>query len=81
HGHPHRENMYEYSLEELEEIGIDTLPQTLGEAIADFAADPLSKAVMGPLMYQTYVDFKTQEWQEYHSHVSDWEIQRYLKFF
>ncbi|MEO1523418.1 MAG: type III glutamate--ammonia ligase [Cyanobacteria bacterium J06633_2] len=80
-GKPHMENMYTYSLEELKTLGIDTLPKTLGEAIASFADDPLSKEVMGPLMYKTYVDFKTQEWEEYHCHVSDWEIQRYLKFF
>ncbi|MGG6264720.1 hypothetical protein ACQ4M3_14745 [Leptolyngbya sp. AN03gr2] len=46
-----------------------------------FAADSLSESVMGSLMYQTYVNFKTQEWMDYHNHVSDWEIQRYLKFF
>lgn len=80
-GKPHTENMYTYSLDELKEMGIETLPKTLGEAIAAFAADPLSKAVMGSLMYQTYVDFKTQEWEEYHCHISDWEIQRYLRFF
>ncbi len=80
-GEPHTENMYLYSLEELKAMGIETLPKTLGDAIAAFAADPLSKEVMGPLMYKTYVDFKTQEWEEYHCHVSDWEIQRYLKFF
>jgi glutamine synthetase len=80
-GSPHRENMYTYSLAELKAMGIDTLPRTLGEAVAAFAADPLSEAVMGPLMYKTYIDFKTQEWEEYHSHISDWEIQRYLKFF
>ncbi|MEM6518762.1 MAG: type III glutamate--ammonia ligase [Cyanobacteria bacterium P01_C01_bin.70] len=76
-----RENMYTYSLEELQVMDVETLPRTLGEAIAAFAADPLSKAVMGPVMYKAYVDFKTQEWEEYHCHVSDWEIQRYLKFF
>ncbi|MBE9178201.1 type III glutamate--ammonia ligase [Oculatella sp. LEGE 06141] len=80
-GEPHTENMYNYSLEELNAKGIKMLPRTLGEAIEAFAADPLSKAVMGPLMYDAYVNFKTQEWQEYHNHVSDWEIQRYLKFF
>ncbi|MEO0349565.1 MAG: type III glutamate--ammonia ligase [Cyanobacteria bacterium P01_A01_bin.15] len=80
-GEPHTENMYLYSLDELQTMGIETLPKTLGDAIAAFAADPLSKEVMGPLMYKTYVDFKTQEWEEYHCHVSDWEIQRYLKFF
>lgn len=80
-GAPHTENMYEYSLAELAAMGVETLPKTLGDAIADFAADPLSKEVMGPLMFQSYVDYKTQEWEEYHCHVSDWEIDRYLKFF
>jgi glutamine synthetase len=50
-------------------------------AIAAFSADPLSEKVMGSLMYQTYIDFKFQEWNEYHNHVSDWELQRYLKLF
>ena len=80
-GEPHTENMYNYSMAELAEMKISFLPRTLGEAIAAFAADPLSEKVMGSLMYKSYIDFKTQEWQEYHSHVSDWEIQRYLKFF
>ena len=79
-GEPHTENMYEYSPAELKLKGIQTLPRTLGEAIEAFAADPLSKAVMG-LMYETYIDFKSQEWQDYHNHISDWEIQRYLTFF
>lgn len=80
-GAPHAENMYKYTPTELAQMKIKTLPRTLGEAIAAFADDPLSKSVMGDLMYQTYVDFKSQEWLEYHNHVSDWEIQRYLKFF
>ncbi|MCU0550196.1 MAG: type III glutamate--ammonia ligase [Leptolyngbya sp. Prado105] len=80
-GEPHTENMYTYSLAELKQMEIKTLPRTLGEAIEAFAADPLSESVLGSLMYQTYVDFKTQEWMDYHNHVSDWEIQRYLKFF
>lgn len=80
-GEPHMENMYTHTPTELSEMGIRTLPRTLGEAIEAFASDPLSKSVMGSLMYQTYVDFKSQEWFEYHNHVSDWEVQRYLKFF
>lgn len=80
-GEPHTENMYNYSLEELAEMGIQFLPRTLGEAIAAFASDPLSETVFGSLMYNTYIQFKSQEWEEYHTHISDWEIQRYLKFF
>lgn len=80
-GDPHTENMYTYTAKEIKAMGIKTLPRTLGEAVESFAADPLSEAVMGTLMYQTYIDFKTQEWFEYHNHVSDWERARYLKFF
>jgi glutamine synthetase len=80
-GEPHTENMYTHSPEALSAMGIGCLPRTLGEAIAAFAADPLSKQVMGDLMYQSYIDYKNQEWQDYHNHISDWERQRYLKFF
>ncbi len=80
-GEPHTENMYTHSDEALEKMGIQCLPRNLAEAIAAFSADKLSEKVMGPLMYQTYIDFKSQEWNDYHNHVSDWELQRYLKFF
>ena len=33
------------------------------------------------LCVDSFVSFKRQEWVEYHTHVSDWELQRYLKFF
>jgi len=80
-GEPHTENMYNYSLEQLIGMGVHFLPRNLGEAISAFSSDPLSEKVMGSLMYKTYVEFKSQEWEDYHTHVSDWEIQRYLKFF
>lgn len=80
-GEPHTENMYTYSQEELKAMNIDLLPRTLQEAIDAFEADPLAKTVMGPLMHQTFVNFKRQEWEDYHTHISDWEIKRYLKFF
>jgi glutamine synthetase len=80
-GEPHTENMYKHSMADLQKMGISCLPRNLESAIAAFAADPLSEKVMGSLMYQTYIDFKSQEWESYHSHVSDWELQRYLKFF
>jgi glutamine synthetase len=80
-GEPHTENMYTHSDDELTKMGIQCLPRNLAEAIAAFSADPLSEKVMGSLMYQTYINFKSQEWNDYHNHVSDWELQRYLKFF
>ncbi|MCC6471523.1 MAG: type III glutamate--ammonia ligase [Alphaproteobacteria bacterium] len=80
-GQPHRENMYLHDDATLRKLGVDKLPRTLGEAIEAFAADPLGRQVMGDLMFETFVQFKTQEWVDYHTHVSDWELKRYLKFF
>jgi glutamine synthetase len=80
-GLPHRENMYLHDEATLKRLGIEKLPRTLGEAIEAFAADPLGRQVMGELMFETYVRFKTQEWVDYHTHVSDWELKRYLRFF
>ena len=80
-GEPHTENMYKYTAKERVAKGIQSLPRTLGDAIEAFAADLLGETVMGSLMFQTFIDFKTQEWLEYHNHISDWERQRYLKFF
>ncbi len=80
-GDPHRENMYLYSEDELKTLGVTWLPRNLEEAIDAFEADPLSHAVFGELMFRSFVDFKRQEWREYHNHVSDWERRRYLKFF
>lgn len=79
-GEPHRENMYQYSPEALRSMGIEQLPRTLGEAVDAFESDPLGREVMGPLMAKTFAEFKRAEWTEYHTHVSDWEIKRYLKF-
>ena len=80
-GAPHTENMYLKSESELAELGVSYLPRTLAEALDAFAADPLPRKVFGELMFQTYLDFKREEWYAYHNHVSDWETQRYLKFF
>ena len=80
-GEPRSENMYLKSAEELAALGIKTLPATLAEATAAFSADPLSKTVFGEAMYKAWIDYRQDEWLSYINHVSDWEKDRYLKFF
>ena len=77
-GDPIDLNMYEQSDAELRKMGVSELPRTLLEAIDAFSADSLSEQVMGPQLKQAYVDLKYGEWWDYHSHVSDWEIDTYL---
>jgi glutamine synthetase len=80
-GDPHTENMYLKSEAELDKLGIRPLPKTLEEALDAFEADPLSKAVFGQSMFKAWLDYKRDEWLSYINHVSDWEKDRYLKFY
>jgi len=80
-GEPNTENMYHVAPDELRRRGIERLPQTLAEAVAEFERDPLSRDVMGDAMYRAFVAYKTEEWRKYHTHVSDWELKEYLRFF
>ncbi len=80
-GEPHRENLYYKSDAERLAAGITWLPRTLDEAVTAFAEDSLSRAVFGNVMFDAWVEKKRAEWLSYLNHVSDWERDRYLKFF
>jgi glutamine synthetase len=80
-GDPINVNMYHLNDADLNDKQVRTLPRTLEAAITAFAADPLSRAVMGEDLYQAFVSLKQQEWWDFHTHVSEWEIQRYLTKF
>lgn len=80
-GDPHRDNMYLKTPQELAALGVSQLPATLAEALDAFEADPLCKQVFGEAMFDSWLEFKRDEWSSYTNHVSDWEIKRYLKFY
>ncbi len=80
-GEPNTENMYLASARELRRRKISVLPRTLDEAVTAFEKDPLSKSVFGKNMFDAWIAYKRDEWLSYLNHVSDWERQRYLRFF
>jgi glutamine synthetase len=80
-GLPNEDNLYELSDAQREERGIDFLPQTLQEAVAAFAADPLVEQTLGKALSDEFIKYKTQEWEAYHLAVSQWEVDRYSHMF
>ncbi len=80
-GEPNGTNMYMLSDNELASRGISWLPRTLQEAVAALDGDPLAIKVMGSEMHQAWVAEKNAEWESYHTTISSWERDRYLKFF
>ena len=71
-------NIFEMSEAEKETLKIEKLPGTLLEAIFAMEEDDFVKEVLGKEVAEKYIEAKKQEWDEYKSQVSAWEIDRYL---
>ena len=80
-GEPHNFNHYELSETELVARGIKTLPQSLPEALDALEADGLFHEALGKEFVAEFIRLKRMEWVDYHRHVSDWEVKRYLEFY
>jgi glutamine synthetase len=77
-GNPVNVDTYSVSEPELAAAGVERLPRTLGEAIAEFERDELAAEVFGEQFHATYTQAKREEWEEYNTIVSEWERERYL---
>ncbi|MFH1786294.1 MAG: glutamine synthetase, partial [archaeon] len=76
---PVEEDVYKFDDSRLKELGMATLPVDLGHAIELFKDSRLAKDTLGPHAFDYYLAGKKAEWREYRMHVSDWEVNRYLK--
>lgn len=66
------------SRRDLKDMHLDTLPETLGEAMDYADQDPMVRRVIGDLIYDLYKKEKLGEWRAFRSVVTNWEIQTYL---
>ena len=80
-GEPQNVNLYEYSSQMLAKRGVSMLPRSLSEALDAFAVDPLADQVLGSGPKEEYLLLKRGEWHKYHAEISDWEWERYSRFF
>jgi glutamine synthetase len=80
-GEPQNVNLYSLSAVELEQRGIDILPQNLGEALDALAADTVLTERIGSEIIGEFLKVKRMEWIEYSRYVTSWEVDRYIDFF
>lgn len=64
--------------QELRRQGIQTLPESLGEAVERFAESDLMRQTLGEHIHSYLVRTKRAEWNDYQGFVSQWERDRYL---
>jgi glutamine synthetase len=75
---PMEKNLYHLSPDDRKRLGIEQLPETLGEAIEITSESELVLRTLGEHMFNRYVEIKRQEWEDYRVQVTPWELQRYL---
>ena len=76
---PIRENIYEFDEAKRQEYGIDTLPANLGEAVSALEENEVIADALGEHVYGSFVEAKSQEYDEFRIDVSQWELDRYLE--
>src|SRR5918992_1328932 len=75
---PMEKNLYHLSPDDRRRLGIEQLPETLGEAIEITAESELVLRALGEHIFNRYVEIKRQEWEDYRVQVTSWELERYL---
>jgi glutamine synthetase len=84
-GEPNRDNLYTLTKEQVAERGLITMPPTLLHATEALVEDHVLREALGKGAGGDYIDYfadvKRREFLDYHSVVSDWEVDRYLTLF
>ncbi len=75
---PTEENVFRLTAAERAARGIRTLPGSLGEAIDAFQGSSLMREALGDHLFESFLENKRLEWDEYRSTVTDYELRRYL---
>jgi len=75
---PVNENIWEMSHRERRRLRIDDLPHDLNEALDELEKDDLIIAALGEHVTRRFIEAKRQEWREYITQVTPWELENYL---
>lgn len=75
---PIEEDIFEMTPAEREARGIEALPGNLGEAIQYTEGSDLVREALGDHIFGKFIANKKIEWDRYRTHVSDYELEKYL---
>jgi glutamine synthetase len=75
------EDLYVMADEEKAERDLTPLPRNLLEATEQLSQSALANKVLGPVLLNSFLQYKVDEWERYHQTVTDWEVQEYLRLY
>jgi len=71
-------NIFEMSYREKRRLRIDDLPHDLNEACDELEKDDIIRSALGDHVAKHFLAAKRQEWNDYITQVSSWELENYL---
>ena len=71
-------NLFELDDQALNKLGIGQLPQSLADALHAMEKSELVREALGEHIFEWFLRNKRREWMDYKTHVSQFEIDRYL---
>jgi glutamine synthetase len=75
---PVEENIFEMDENRREEVGIETLPDNLYEAVKCMEKSELVRKTLGDHIFTKFIENKKIEWERYRTHVSQYELDSYI---
>ncbi|MEY4606109.1 MAG: glutamine synthetase [Actinomycetota bacterium] len=72
-------NLFEMDDAALVKLGIDTLPQSLSDSLRMMEQSDLVREALGEHIFEWFLRNKRSEWRSYKTHVSQFELDRYLR--
>lgn len=79
-GDPVDEDVYELTAERRRALGIDELPTTLKDALECMKSDEVIHRTLGSHIFDAFIEYKTNDWNQYCLYVTPWEIMKYLDY-
>jgi glutamine synthetase len=75
---PIEKNLYHLTAEERQKMGVESLPDSLGEAIAITEGSELVKRALGEHVFNRFVSLKKKEWENYRIQLTRYELDKLL---
>lgn len=75
---PMEKNLYHLSGAERKELGIKSLPDSLGDAVVLAEESPLIKKALGEHVFSRFIELKKKEWEDYRIQVTRYELENLL---
>ena len=71
-------DVFKLNQEQRDKLSIQSLPLNMGHAISLTRESKLAKNTLGAHLLEHFLHAKSREWDKYRTHVSSWEVERYL---